>query len=51
MEISMYKVTAPLFIKALSNMSAILDKAVLYAEEKKFDVSYLLQSPFSLMNS
>jgi uncharacterized protein len=44
MEISMYNVTVPLFIKALSNMSAILDKAVLYAEEKKFDVSYLLQS-------
>jgi hypothetical protein len=47
MEISMYNVTVPLFIKALSNMSAILDKAVLYAEKKKFDVSYLLQSRLS----
>ncbi len=44
MEISMYNVTVPLFIKALSNMSAILDKAVLYAEERKFDLSILLQS-------
>lgn len=42
MTISMYNITVPLFIKALSNMSAILDKAVLYAEERKFDVSYLL---------
>jgi hypothetical protein len=40
----MYNVTVPLFVKALSNMSAILDKAAFYAEEKKFDVSYLLQS-------
>ncbi|MGE5445731.1 MAG: DUF1993 domain-containing protein [Ignavibacteriales bacterium] len=42
MAISMYDITVPLFIKALSNMSAILDKAALYAEEKKFDISYLL---------
>ena len=44
MQLSMYNITVPLFIKALSNMSPILDKAVLYAEEKKFDVSYLLQA-------
>ena len=44
MRLSMYNISVPLFIKALSNISAILDKAVLYAEEKKFDVSYLLQA-------
>lgn len=44
MTISMYDFTVPLFIKALSNMSWILDKTVLYAEERKFDVSYFLHS-------
>lgn len=44
MQLSIYNITVPLFIKTLSNMSPILDKAVLYAEEKKFDVSYLLQA-------
>jgi hypothetical protein len=42
MTISMYDVTVPLFVKALSNMSAILDKVALDAEERKFDVSNLL---------
>ncbi len=44
MQLSMYNITVPLFIKSLSSISAILDKAALYAEEKKFDVSVLLQS-------
>jgi uncharacterized protein len=42
MTISTYNITAPLSIKALSNMSTIIDKTLLYAEERIFDVSYLL---------
>jgi hypothetical protein len=42
MAISMYQVSVPVFVKALGNLSAILDKAVAFAEAKKIDFSVLL---------
>ena len=40
----LYEITVPQFIKMLTNLSAILDKAAQYAEAKKFDVEVLLQA-------
>lgn len=40
----LYDFTIPQFTKMLNNLSRILDKAALYAEEKKFDVEVLLNS-------
>jgi uncharacterized protein len=42
MPISMYSVTVPIFVKHLTALSNILDKAAAYAEAKKFDPSVLL---------
>lgn len=39
-----YELTVVQFSKALSNLSAILDKGAAYAELKKFDVAVLLNS-------
>jgi len=39
-----YELTVVQFSKALSNLSAILDKGAAYAEVKKFDVAVLLNS-------
>lgn len=44
MKTSLYTVTIPVFIKTLTNLSNFLDKAVLHAENKKFDPETLLQS-------
>lgn len=44
MKTSLYTVTIPPFIKALTNLSNCLDKAVAHAEAKKFDPQTLLQS-------
>lgn len=40
----LYEITVPQFIKMLNNLSHLLDKASLYAQEKKFDVSVLLNA-------
>ncbi|MCE9625105.1 MAG: DUF1993 domain-containing protein [Deltaproteobacteria bacterium] len=40
----LYDFTVPQFTKMLNNLSRILDKAALFAEEKKFEVEVLLQS-------
>lgn len=39
-----YDITVPPFIKALSNLSAILDKAQIYADAKKIDSEILINS-------
>ena len=39
-----YELTVVQFSKALSNLSALLDKGAAYAEVKKFDVAVLLNS-------
>ena len=42
MKISMYNMTVPVFIKSLSNLSLMLEKAEVYAKEKQYDVLNLL---------
>lgn len=42
MQINMFKITVPLFVKALWNLKAILSKSQLQSEEKGFDINYLL---------
>lgn len=37
MKISMYQASVPTFIHMLGNLSAILEKAAVYAEAKKID--------------
>lgn len=39
-----YEMTVPPFVKALKNLSALLDKGAQLAETKKFDVEVLLNS-------
>lgn len=40
----LYELTVPQFVKTLKNLNAILDKAVQYADSKKFDPSVFLTS-------
>jgi len=40
----MYQASIPTFIHGLTNLSAILDKAIAFAENKKFDASILLNA-------
>jgi len=40
----LFEMTAPQFVKTLKNLIDILNKANVYAETKKFDVSVLLQA-------
>lgn len=40
----LYQITIPAFLKALDNLSHILDKGAQFAEQKKVDVEVLLQS-------
>ena len=42
MQISMYQASVPVFIKSLTNLGAILDKAAAHAEAKKIDPAVLL---------
>ena len=42
MALSMYQASVPLFVKTLSNLAAILDKAAAFAAAKKVDPSVLL---------
>jgi hypothetical protein len=44
MSISIYEASVPVFKRALSNLSAILDKAAAHAESAKFDVAVLLSA-------
>lgn len=44
MNISMYQASVPVFIRQLNNLSGILAKATVYAENKKIDPTVLLQS-------
>ena len=44
MSISMYRSSAPIFIRMLNNLSAILDKAQAHADAKKFDSANYLQA-------
>lgn len=44
MSISMYQASIPVFQRALANLSAILDKAVAFAEAKKIDPSVLINA-------
>jgi uncharacterized protein len=40
----LYQLTNPQFIKMLTNLNKLIDKAAAYAEAKKFDVEILLNS-------
>lgn len=42
MKISMYQGSVPVFVRALNNLAAILEKAAAYAEGKKIDPAALL---------
>ncbi len=42
MSLSMYQASVPVFLRTLGSLSAILDKAVAFAEAKKIDPSVLL---------
>lgn len=44
MTISMYQASVPVFLRMLTNLSAILDKAAEHAQEKKIDASALLDA-------
>lgn len=41
---AVYEMSVPVFVKMLGNLSAILDKAVAYAEAKKIEPAVLLNS-------
>ena len=42
--ISMYRASVPVFARVINNLNAILDKAVIYAAEKKIDPNVLLNA-------
>lgn len=44
MSLSMYQASIPVFVHAMNNLIAILEKGQAYAEEKKIDPSVLLNS-------
>jgi len=44
MSLSMYQASIPVFIRLLGNLSAILDKAAAYAQEKKIEPSVLINA-------
>jgi hypothetical protein len=44
MTISLYQVSAPIFVQFLTSLSAVLDKAAAFAEAKKVDPSVLLNT-------
>jgi hypothetical protein len=44
MTISMYQASVPVFIRALANLSAILDKGAAYADAKKIDPAVLINA-------
>jgi hypothetical protein len=44
MKISMYQASVPVFVRTLTNLKGILDKAAAYAQAKKIDESVLLNA-------
>jgi hypothetical protein len=44
MTVSMYKISAPIFVQFLTSLSAVLDKAAAYSEAKKIDPAVLLNT-------
>jgi uncharacterized protein len=44
MTLSMYQASVPVFVRALGNLSAILNKGVAFAESKKIDPSVLVHA-------
>ena len=44
MTISMYQASVPVFVRMLTNLNAILDKAAAHTQEKKIDPSALLDA-------
>ena len=44
MSLSMYQASIPTFVRGLTNLSAILNKAASYAESKKIDPSVLINA-------
>ena len=44
MTVSMYDISVPVFSRTLQSLSGILDKAIAYAEAKKFDGKVLVES-------
>ncbi len=44
MTISMYQVSVPVFVRNLTALAAVLDKAAAFAEAKKFDQAVLLNT-------
>src|ERR1700744_4174185 len=44
MSLSMYQASVPVFVRVLTNLSAILDKAAKYAEAKKIDPAVLINA-------
>jgi hypothetical protein len=42
MSLSVHAITVPVFVRALTNLSAILDKAAAHCEQKKIDPAVLL---------
>jgi hypothetical protein len=44
MPLSMYQTSIPVFVRALGNLSAILEKAAAHAEEKKIDPSVFINA-------
>ncbi len=46
MPVSLYKVSAPIFVQYLTALSSVLEKAEAHAKEKKLDEGYFLTSRF-----
>ena len=44
MPLSMYQASIPVFVKALTNLKAVLEKGAAYAQAKKIDESVLLEA-------
>ncbi|MDR3438386.1 DUF1993 domain-containing protein [Telmatospirillum sp.] len=44
MSLSMYQASVPVFLRGLANLSAILDKAAVYAEARKIDPAVLINA-------
>ncbi|MFL6652302.1 MAG: DUF1993 family protein [Sulfurifustaceae bacterium] len=44
MKISMYQASVPVFVRGLTNLAAILDKAAAHAEARKIDPSVLINA-------
>ena len=50
MSLSLYQASVPVFVRMFGNLSAILDKAAVYAEARKIDPAVLLNARLALMS-